>query len=182
MTLGQRVAVLRDGRIQQLDSPHGLYARPANLFVAAFIGSPAMNLAEADVSHGQLSFGGFQIGLDGSAPPGRRLIVGIRPEAFQDAAFTSAALPRVEVEVSVVEDLGADAHVIFPVDAPRVELAQVKDAAEGETGALLADERALFTARIDARTAARPGRRLTLAVDPSRFHFFDPQTGRRITS
>ena len=87
MTLGQRVAVMRDGRIQQVDTPQELYARPTNLYVAAFIGSPAMNLVEAEVDGGQIRFGGYAIPLpaaDCGASAGR-VVVGIRPEAFEDA-------------------------------------------------------------------------------------------------
>src|SRR5437879_1262363 len=182
MTLGQRVAVMRDGRIQQLDTPHKLYTQPANLFVAAFIGSPAMNLVEATVQDHRVDFGGFRIPL--SRPleaSSKKVIVGVRPEALQDAAFADASLPTIEVGVSVVEDLGADSHVIFPIDAPRLDVDEVRDAVEGEEETLLADDRrALFTARVDPRTSAQPGSRLTLAVDPSRFHFFDRKNGNRL--
>src|SRR5437588_6682233 len=92
MTLGQRVAVMRDGRIQQVDTPQALYTRPQNLFVAAFIGSPAMNLVEADVADDRVAFGGFHIHAPVPQADGR-LIVGIRPEAFEDAAFGDPALP-----------------------------------------------------------------------------------------
>ncbi len=97
MTLGHRVAVMRDGRIQQIDTPQALYNRPTNLFVAAFIGSPAMNLVEADVSDGALEFGGYRIPvtLDGAMPP--RVVVGIRPEAFSEAGGASPELPTIEV-------------------------------------------------------------------------------------
>jgi multiple sugar transport system ATP-binding protein len=180
MTLGQRVAVMRDGRVQQVDRPQALYARPANLFVAAFIGSPAMNLVEADLEGGELRFGGFRIPLPaGAAPSGARVIAGLRPEAFEDAAFADASLPTLEVQVEVVEELGADTHVIFAIDAPPVDVSELREAA-GDEDALLAVEDALFTARVDPATSARPGSRLRLAVDPSRFHYFDPATGRRL--
>src|SRR5215813_1863757 len=105
MTLGHRVAVMRDGRIQQVDTPQELYARPANLYVAAFIGSPAMNLVEAEVSAGHVRFGGYDIPLPAtnSAPDGR-VVVGIRPEAFEDGAFADPSLPRIGVTVEVVEE------------------------------------------------------------------------------
>src|SRR5919204_953109 len=100
MTLGQRVAVMRDGRIQQVDTPQELYARPANLYVAAFIGSPAMNLVEAEMTGGEVRFGGYAIPLpDAGTRPGGRALVGIRPEAFEDAAFADPSLPRIEVKV-----------------------------------------------------------------------------------
>jgi multiple sugar transport system ATP-binding protein len=180
MTLGQRVAVMREGRIQQVDTPQALYARPANLFVAAFIGSPAMNLVEAEIGDGELRFGGYAIPvLTGTAPVGH-VIVGIRPEAFQDAAFAAASLPQIDVHVEVVEELGADTHVIFAVDAPRVDVTEVREAAGDEDAALVAVEGSLFTARVHPGTAARPGAELRLAVDPARFHYFDPETGLRL--
>jgi multiple sugar transport system ATP-binding protein len=178
MTLGQRVAVMRDGRIQQVDTPQELYSRPANLFVAAFIGSPAMNLVEAEVADGALRFGGYAIPV--SEPPLGRVIAGIRPEAFEDPAFADSSLPTIDVQVEVVEELGADTHVIFAVNAPRVEVSEVREAAGDEDAALVAVEGSLFTARVGPGTAARPGTRLRLAVDPARFHYFDPQTGLRL--
>ena len=95
MTLGQRVAVMRDGRIQQVDAPQALYHRPKNLFVAAFIGSPAMNLVEARVEDGRVAFGGHRIPIDVPVPEGE-VILGIRPESFEDAAFADPSLPQLE--------------------------------------------------------------------------------------
>jgi multiple sugar transport system ATP-binding protein len=178
MTLGQRVAVMRDGRILQVDTPQVLYAAPVNLFVAAFIGSPAMNLVEADVADGTLSFGGFT--LPTSLPGTQRVIAGIRPEAFEDAQFADPSLPRIDVTVSVVEDLGADAHVIFQIDAPPVDVSEVREAAGDEETTLIATDQAIFTARVAPQTSARVGQRLQLAVDPSKFHYFDPATGLRL--
>src|SRR6266516_1868795 len=178
MTLGHRVAVMRDGRILQVDTPQALYASPRNLFVAAFIGSPAMNLIEADVRNGTVSFGGFTIPFSRAEVEGR-LIVGIRPETFEDAALSDASLPQIDVDVEVVEDLGAEAHVIFNVDAPPVDVSEVREAA-GDDEVLLPNNRASFTARVDAQTSAHVGRPLRLTVDPARFHFFDPVTGLRI--
>jgi multiple sugar transport system ATP-binding protein len=180
MTLGQRVAVMRDGQIQQVDTPQELYARPVNLYVAAFIGSPAMNLVEAEVAGGQVRFGGYSIPLPATDPaPDGPVIVGIRPEAFEDSAFADPALPQIDVQVEVVEELGADTHVLFSVAAPRVEVSEVAAAAGEEDTTLAAVEGSLFTARVDPGTAARPGAQLRLAVDPSRFHYFDPETGLR---
>jgi multiple sugar transport system ATP-binding protein len=181
MTLGQRVAVMRDGRIQQVDTPQELYARPANLFVAAFIGSPAMNLVEAEIAGGQLRFADYAIPLAaGSTPPDGQVIAGIRPEAFEDAVFAEPDLPRVDVKVEVVEELGADTHVLFTVAAPRVEASEVREAAGDEDATLAAVEGSLFTARVDPGTSAKPGSPLRLAVDPSRFHYFDRETGLRL--
>jgi multiple sugar transport system ATP-binding protein len=179
MTLGHRVAVMRDGRILQVDTPHALYARPANLFVAAFIGSPSMNLVEADVSDGVVSFGSYRIPLAAGGAVDGRVIVGIRPELFEDAAFGDPALPQIEVDAEVVEDLGAEANVIFRVDAPPIDVSEVREAA-GDDEVLLPSDQAMFTARVEAQTSAQAGRKLRLAVDPARFHFFDPATGARI--
>jgi multiple sugar transport system ATP-binding protein len=180
MTLGQRVAVMRDGRVQQVDAPQELYARPANLFVAAFIGSPAMNLVEAEIADGALLFGGYSIPLPATnTRPVGRVIAGLRPEAFEDTAFADPALPRIDVQVEVVEELGADTHVLFSVAAPRVEASEVREAA-GDEDALVTVEGSLFTARVDPATRARAQSPLRLAVDPTHFHYFDPETGLRL--
>jgi multiple sugar transport system ATP-binding protein len=107
------------------------------------------------------------------------LIVGIRPEAFEDAAFGDPGLPQIDVDVQVVEDLGADTHVIFSVDAPPVDVSEVREAA-GDEEVLLPTDRASFTARVDPQTSARVGSTLRLTVDPSRFHYFEPSTGLRL--
>jgi multiple sugar transport system ATP-binding protein len=183
MTLGQRVAVMSEGRIQQLDRPQALYAQPANLFVAAFIGSPSMNLVEATINAGSVEFADFRMPLERDIGNlrGGRVIVGIRPEHFEASSFADPRLPQIEVEPAVVEELGSEAHIIFPIDSPRVETEETKQASEGEDDALIADDqRALLTARVDARTEARRGERLILSVDPGRFLFFDPQTGKRL--
>ncbi len=184
MTLGQRVSVLRDGVLQQVDTPQALFRRPANLFVAAFIGSPSMNLVEADVGDGLVRFGGHELAL----PPGHdvsgRLIVGIRPTDFAGAASADPSLPRLTVRPEVVEELGAETHVIFPIAAPRVVAeavqAATKDLANDEGALFLDDERSLFTARVDGEATIRPGAPLELAVETRRMHFFDPATGAAI--
>ena len=179
MTLGQRVAVMRDGRILQCDRPQQLYASPNNLFIAAFIGSPSMNLVEATYEDGAVRFGQYSVPL--AAPPAAgRFVLGIRPESFEDAAF-APGLPTIEVDVSVVEELGSDAHIFFQVDAPPITAEVLESALEpASDGALLPSNQALFTARVDARCTARVGDKLRLAVDPARFHFFDPDTGDRL--
>jgi multiple sugar transport system ATP-binding protein len=181
MTLGQRVAVLRDGVLQQVDTAQRLFREPANLFVAAFVGSPSMNLVEAGVAEGRLRFGDHELPLpDAMPPPARNVILGIRPTDFQDGAFADPALPRLRVRASVVEDLGSESHVIFAIDAPLVVAEAVvaaKDASD-ESDRLLADDtRALFTARLDGQRLITPGSEIDLAVDPRRLHFFDPATG-----
>jgi multiple sugar transport system ATP-binding protein len=179
MTLGQRVAVMRDGHILQADAPQKLYEEPRDLFVAAFIGSPSMNLVEATVDGEELILGQYRIPLAPGRRPqvasGARVAVGIRPESFEDGAFAAPELPRIDVQVEVLEELGSDAHVFFLVDAPHVTAESIE--ADEQEATLLALEKALFTARVDARTKARIGQQLTLAVDPQRFHFFDPVTG-----
>jgi len=184
MTLGQRVTVMRDGRIQQVGAPQHLYREPANLFVAAFIGSPSMNLVAASVEHDTVSFAGFSLPLALGRRPGRSgdVILGIRPTAFEDAAYADPGLPRIQAEVAVVEELGAETHAIFYVNAPRVEADEVASAHDDESAQLIADDtRSLFTAVLDARTAVQPGQTLTLAVDPGEFHFFDPETRLALT-
>jgi multiple sugar transport system ATP-binding protein len=135
-----------------------------------------MNLVEATVDTDGLRFGQYRLPL-ASPPPAERVVLGVRPESFEDAAF-APGLPTISVKVEVLEELGSDAHVFFHVDAPPMT-AEILEAAEDEDVLLPAD-RALFTARVDARTRARVGGALELAVDPARFHFFDPATGDRL--
>jgi multiple sugar transport system ATP-binding protein len=184
MTLGQRVAVLRDGVIQQVASPQALYARPENLFVAAFIGSPAMNLVEATVADGRAAFAGWELPLDPARRPAKdgRVVLGVRPESFEDAALADGDLPTVEVEVAVVEELGSDSHVIFPIEAPRVEAEELRAAADHEEDALIADDRSMWNARVSSKAEAEPGRPIRLAVDPAELYFFDPDTGASLTA
>jgi multiple sugar transport system ATP-binding protein len=180
MTLGQRVAVMRDGRIQQVDTPQALYARPDNVFVASFIGSPAMNLVRTRLADGVVELGAHRIPLPPSArpqAPDGPIVAGIRPEAFEDAALADPSLPTLEVDVLVVEELGSDTHVLFGVDAPR---AAPDDQPEAEEDALVAAGGTAFTARVGAATRARTGAPLRIAVDPAAFHFFDPESGSRI--
>ena len=191
MTLGQRVAVMKDGILQQVDTPQKLYMNPANLFVAAFIGSPPMNLVEAIVKAGRVSFAGFDIPL----PAGRELpdhdgqtvILGIRPSDLEDTAvWQDERLPTIDVTAEVTEELGSEVNVIFTVDAPPVvtddTIKAASDAGEADDMSLIADEkpRARFCARVDARTTAKPGQPIKLSIDPARFHFFDPETGAAI--
>jgi multiple sugar transport system ATP-binding protein len=183
MTLGQRVAVLRDGVLQQVGAPQELFHHPRNLFVAAFIGSPTINLIEAEIGEGSLRFGGYSIPI----PPGAELgsgvkvILGIRPSDLELAEFADASSPRISARLEVVENLGAEIHAIFPLEAPRVDVEAARDAAAGEGEAgdeqLLADERSLFTAALAARRPLAPGEEIELALDTSRLQFFDPESG-----
>jgi multiple sugar transport system ATP-binding protein len=182
MTLGQRVAVMRNGHVQQVDQPGRLYEEPANLFVAAFIGSPAMNLAEATLTEDTLSLGSLSVPLARDRRPSNvpegRTVVGARPESFEDAAFASGDLPQFDVRVEVLESVGSDAYVFFEVDAPPVVVEEARSDEKEEDGALLtAQERPLFAARVDPRTKAQVGGTLRLALDPSRLYFFSPDSG-----
>ena len=178
MTLGQRVAVMKDGRILQVDAPQVLYEQPRDLFVAGFIGSPAMNLVDANIEGDEVSFGEFRVALDSVRRPSApgRVVLGVRPETFEDATFAPPELPTMDVEVVVVEGLGSDAHVFFRVDATRVATEVTEGEAESAAD-LVTDRGALLNARVDPRTSARVGGSLRLAVDPTRFHFFDPGSG-----
>jgi multiple sugar transport system ATP-binding protein len=181
MTLGHRVAVMRDGRIAQVDVPQRLYHSPSNLFVAAFIGSPSMNLVDATVSGDTIAFGQFRVPLAPDRRPPQSIsnvVLGIRPESFDDAAFSQKSLPRIEVTVDVLEELGSDSHVFFRVAAPRVTI-ESQDTADDDATILVEDD-SLFTARVDPATRAGVGEKLQLAVDPARFHFFDKRTGESL--
>jgi multiple sugar transport system ATP-binding protein len=175
MTLGERVAVISEGRVLQVDSPQRLYREPADLFVAGFIGTPSMNLVEASLRGDEVAFGQFSIPLaPGRLPPGRagsQVILGIRPESFTAA---SAGGHTIEITPAVVEELGSDLLVFFPVEAARVASAAAREA---EEESLLPADQALFSARLDPRTEAQVGRPLQVAVDATQFHFFDPESG-----
>jgi multiple sugar transport system ATP-binding protein len=182
MTLGERVAVMRDGRIQQVDSPQKLYRRPANLYVAAFIGSPAMNLVEAEVSGGRVHFAGLDLPLPEDDLPSGRVVLGIRPQDFSLAETSDTGLPTIDVEPAIVEELGSATHAIFHIDAPPVDTESVRAATdEGDAAVLLAsDRRALFTATLEEGTPVTVGQPLRLTVNPARFHYFDLETGVRL--
>ena len=182
MTLGEKVVVLRDGVIQQVAPPKELYDAPANLFVAAFIGSPQMNLLDAAVEGDAVVGAGLRLPVrPGRVPAGTsRVILGIRPTDVR-IAEPDADAPILRGTVTVFEDLGAEAHAIMPVDSPRVTADAALAAAEtsdDHDGTLLAgDDRAQFTARLDAHSGVTQGSDLALAVDPQRIHLFDPASG-----
>jgi multiple sugar transport system ATP-binding protein len=186
MTLGDRVAVMRDGRVQQVDVPAHLYDEPANLFVAAFIGSPAMNLVEATVEGDTIRMGSISLPLDPARrPPAGAVIAGIRPEAFEDAAFGGDGLPTLDADVEVLESIGSDAYVFFRAEgAKAVVVEDARSDDREDSGSLLAEEEdtTMFSARVDPRTKAKVGERLTLTVDPSRLYFFSPETGESVLS
>src|SRR2546430_3785607 len=146
MTLGQRVAVMRDGVMQQCDTPQNLFHPRANLFVAAFMGSRSMNLIDAAVSGDRVTFAGFSLPLRPDSPLAgeqRRLILGIRPTDFKHGADASAALPRITVRTDVIEELGGVSNLLFLLDAPRVVTDATRAAAEAgsdDEGTLRSEE------------------------------------------
>jgi multiple sugar transport system ATP-binding protein len=155
MTMGDRIAVMRDGTLQQVDMPERVYRWPANRFVAGFIGSPAMNMATARLTR---------------ADANAEVLVGIRPEDFEDAAFAAEAPPgrTLTTVCSLREALGSEVLVHFPVARATDMIAPPGDASS------------IFVARIHPETAAREGEPLSLVVDTRRLHFFDPASGRAI--
>jgi multiple sugar transport system ATP-binding protein len=193
MTLGDRVAVLRDGRVQQCDTPDRLFDAPANLFVAAFMGTPPMNLVGAELSGGVLRVAGVDVPLarDGSSEAGAAaaaaavdgsVIAGIRPsDLLLAGADVDPGLPRLRATLEVVERLGSESHVIFPVDAPALtgDAAVAADEAteEGDATLLAGDTRTRFTARVEGRRRLAPGDSAEFAIDPATMHLFDPETG-----
>jgi multiple sugar transport system ATP-binding protein len=182
MTLGERVVVLRDGLIQQVAPPKQLYDHPANLFVAAFIGSPQMNLLEATVDGDHVVSAGLRLPVrSGRIPNGiKRVILGIRPTDVTIAAAGDTR-PTLTGTVTVFEDLGAEAHAIMPIDSPRITadaaLAAAETGADHDGTLLAGDDRAQFTARLDAHSGVTQGAELALAIDPDRIHLFDPASG-----
>jgi multiple sugar transport system ATP-binding protein len=178
MTMGDRVAVMRDGRLEQVDAPQALYDHPANLFVAAFIGSPAMNLLrgrlELVAGRVQAVLGSQRLVLPDEVLDARpvlagwvdeEVVVGIRPETV------FLADGPLDLEVVLVEALGSDLLVHLRTEAPRVTVA---DAFDGEEEAGL---EARLTARLPPHVDVRAGERLRLGVDMKRLHVFDPETG-----
>jgi multiple sugar transport system ATP-binding protein len=175
---------MRDGRIQQVDVPQRLYEEPTNVFVAAFIGSPAMNLITGSVDGDEVAIGSLRLPLTPERRPATRgrVVVGIRPETFEDAAFAQGDLPQIEVRVEVLEELGADANVFFSLDAERVVVEEaLSDDAEEDGTLLTGDDQSLLAARVDPRTRARVGDSLRLAVDPARLYFFSAETGESLS-
>jgi multiple sugar transport system ATP-binding protein len=202
MTMGDRVAVLRKGELQQVGAPQVLYDHPVNLFVAGFIGSPAMNLVQARLRREDgaivVEVGGFELTVpeavvaerpDLRGYDGREVVVGIRPEEMEDASLVAESRPggRIEATVDLVEALGSDVLVHFMLDAPQALTDDVRELAndvgvealekvqkEAEVG------QSTVTARLSPRTQVRPGSKVELTVDTTRLHFFDPDDGSGI--
>ena len=183
MTMGDRVAVMKDGILQQIDSPSSLYDSPDNLFVAGFIGAPAMNLREArlDNTAGEwsLEMGEIRIPLARgilekkrslAGYEGKNVVIGIRPEAMDDATVTGKKEhPIFSAVTELTEALGSDLLVHFPMDAKAVDA--------GDPDALKdLDENPLMIARVDPRSQAKPGEKIEISIDTERMHFFDHET------
>jgi multiple sugar transport system ATP-binding protein len=190
MTMGDRVAVLKDGYLQQVDTPQRLYDRPVNVFVGAFIGSPSMNLYSGTVHFsddvGTLTLGSQVLGLASdclSKHPqlrefdGRPIIVGIRPEDFEDAAFAENVpeSQRITSTVTLLEALGSEIMVHFRLDAPSVDSGDPDAVAEKSPV-----DTANAVGRFSPRSAARMGQSIEIAVRTENLHFFDPDTRKAI--
>jgi multiple sugar transport system ATP-binding protein len=200
MTMGDRVAVMRKGELQQLGAPQTLYDEPANLFVASFIGSPAMNLIEADLAraNGALS---VRIGNQELVVPddlerrrpalasydGRKVALGIRPEHMEDAAIaTDGSRGRLRGRVSVTEALGAEVLAHVEIKAKPVVSDEVIEVVEGDEAVVqdlqadAAEQRTTLVGRFDATSRVRPEQEVEIAVDTRRLQFFDLETGSTI--
>jgi len=199
MTMGDRVAVMNAGHLLQVDTPQVLYDRPVNEFVAGFIGSPSINLVEAQLAqqngHLSVKFGDHTLTVDDqlarnrsglSQYVGRTVMLGIRPEDFEDASIEPDAPPdrRVKVTSDLIEPLGSEMLVYFSSDAPAVvSSAATADAgadAEVTLGGDDADGRSRLVARVDPRSRIATGSEVELAVDTSRLYFFDKETGEAV--
>jgi multiple sugar transport system ATP-binding protein len=186
MTMGDRVAVLKRGTLQQVDHPQVLYDLPVNLFVAAFIGSPAMNLIDVTVMRTPDGFifdlGSHQVAIDAETSAlhadlagyeGRRVVLGIRPEDLEDAALDprAATRPRIQGTVDLVEALGSEVQVHLRVDA---HLVMDDDALDTVLEA--GDIDPTVVARFDSRTRTQIGDHIEATFDPTRLYFFDPES------
>ena len=189
MTMGDRVAVMKDGVLQQIDNPSSLYEEPKNLFVAGFIGAPAMNLREAKLENHDgnwtLQIGSTNIPLARGIVEnrhslveydGRNVVIGIRPEAMNDASVSNNKdLPVLSAVTELTEALGSDLLVHFPLDAKAVDT--------GDPDALKdLDENPLMIARVAPRSQTKPGEKIEISIDTERLHFFDPETRLAISS
>ncbi len=193
MTMGDRVAVIRKGELQQIDTPREIYLKPKNIFVAGFIGSPSMNFVYANVgvnkSSIQLNFGDDQIEYKDEklgelkAFENKEIVMGIRPEAFEDGNYANASefSESIKVSVSLLEQLGSDSYIHFYKDIKPVQTEAIEEilADEGEDISVLGDN-TKFIARINPNSTVVEGKEIELKIDPSKLHFFDPETGDAI--
>jgi multiple sugar transport system ATP-binding protein len=190
LTLGDRVAVMRAGRIQQAGTPADVYEHPVNLFVAGFIGSPAMNFLPGQLDGDQLRTpigdlglaGGIRRRLEAGDGGGRRgVIVGIRPEHFEDAALvTPPATGHVfKTKIEVLEALGSDSYAYLTVDSPRISSSELEELSD-DTSVATSAEGVQIVARLAAASALKQGQAAQLWVDTSQLHLFDHETGRSL--
>jgi multiple sugar transport system ATP-binding protein len=198
MTLGDRVAVMRAGELQQVGTPAELYERPRNLFVAGFIGSPAMNFMPAELSGGRvkLPIGEVdlgEVGLEGEAGGRRegRVVAGLRPENFEDADVVGEDLKRerglvFEADVDLVESLGSDLFAYFHIESEGIESEQLADLVSdrlAETGAAgLREGQEQIVARLDPTSRVKRRERAQLWADTAKLHLFDPESGESLTA
>jgi len=197
MTLGDRVCVLRDGQLQQVDTPQHLYEAPVNLFVAGFIGSPAMNFVTAELVRDDgpaVTFADYKLAVPPQtfdAKPGlanylgKKIILGIRSSDFEDASLTSPGPAVMRFTADVTEELGSEIIVIFTIDAPPVEHVSITQAAETADEAddavtALAGGKTVWTARVSKESRVKHGAPLELLVDTRYLQFFDPTSGLSI--
>jgi multiple sugar transport system ATP-binding protein len=192
MTMGDRVAVIRKGVLQQIDTPREIYLYPKNIFVAGFIGSPSMNFVYATVSPSDKSFK-IKIGdveLKTSTAPealadfkGKEIVLGIRPEAFEDSVYAGKEFTEdFPVEITLLEQLGSDSYIHFYKDIKPVQTEAIEEilADEGEDISVLGTE-TKFIARINPNATVEEGQKIKLKIDPTKLHYFDPDTGLAIT-
>src|SRR4051812_24255273 len=190
VTLGDRIAVMRAGRIQQVGTPTDLYAHPVNLFVAGFIGSPAMNFLPAQLDGDQLRtpIGNLRLAEEmcrrlelGNGGGRRGVIIGIRPEHFEDALLVT--LPATghifKAKIEVLEALGSDSYAHFTVDSPRISSSELEELAD-ETSVASSAEGVQVVARLAAASPIKQGQEVQLWVDTSQLHVFDHETGRSL--
>jgi len=193
MTLGDRVAVMRAGELQQVGTPAELYNNPRNLFVAGFIGSPAMNFMPAELSGGRvkLPIGEVDAGEAARGRPDGPIVAGLRPESFEDAGLIGEDQRRdggiaFEAEIDLVESLGSDLYAYFHIESEGVESEQLADlvgASLDETGAAnLREGEEQVVARLDASSEIGRGGKAELWVDTTRLHLFDPDSGDRLAA
>jgi len=192
MTMGDRVAVIRKGVLQQIDTPREIYLYPKNIFVAGFIGSPAMNFVYATIDISgkktKLTFGDSNI-VSSDAPKslsdfnGKEIVLGIRPEAFEDSVYANDKefTEQINIKVSLLEQLGSDTYIHFYKDIQPVQTKAIEEilADEGEDISALGTE-TKFIARINPNATIEEGQNINLAIDPSKLHYFDPETGLAI--
>ena len=193
MTMGDRVAVIRKGELQQIDTPREIYLYPKNIFVAGFIGSPSMNFVYADVKVSgnavELSFENETITCSGDTVnklkevDGKQIVLGIRPEAFEDSIYAkdSEYTESISIKVTLLEQLGSDSYIHFYKDIKPVQTEAIEEilADEGEDISVLGDE-TKFIARINPNSTVKEGEEINLSIDPSKLHFFDPESGKAL--